>query len=130
MDRTAKSVLEFLVVKADGGFERADQIADDIFRGIVEQSGQPQGWSTFGFQLTHQTFDQQTVLSHGKCRMAFGLTIPPRNACQAMRDILDLNIERGRIEEIEPAAAQHALPGAAGIASQCHSVCLKLFGVR
>jgi hypothetical protein len=31
-----------------------------------------------------------------------------------MRDVLDLDIERGGVEQVEPPAGQHALPGAGG----------------
>ena len=43
---------------------------------------------------------------------ADGLAVPARDAREPMRDVLDLDVERGRIEQIEPAARQHALPGA------------------
>ena len=43
---------------------------------------------------------------------AAGLAVPARDAGEAMRDVLDLDVERRGIEQIEPAARQHALPGA------------------
>src|SRR4051812_19482041 len=45
---------------------------------------------------------------------ALGLAIPARDARKPMRDVLDLNIKRRGVEQIEAAAGQHALPGARG----------------
>src|SRR5262252_5642493 len=54
---------------------------------------------------------QQRVLCHRENVITMGLSVPPRHPRQTMSDILDLNVERRRIEEIEPAPRQHALPG-------------------
>ena len=43
---------------------------------------------------------------------ALGLAVPARDAREPVRDVLDLDVERGGIEQVEPAARQHALPGA------------------
>ena len=45
-----------------------------------------------------------------------GLAVPARDARETMRDVLDLDVERGGVEQIEPAARQHALPGARRVA--------------
>jgi hypothetical protein len=39
-----------------------------------------------------------------------GLAIPARDARQTVCDILDLDVEWGGIEEVEPAALEHSLP--------------------
>ena len=41
-----------------------------------------------------------------------GLAVPARHAGEPVRDVVDLDVERRRVEQIEPAARQHALPGA------------------
>ena len=43
------------------------------------------------------------VLSNRKCMLSDRLTIPPRNAGKAMSDIIDLDVLRGGVEEIEAA---------------------------
>ena len=43
---------------------------------------------------------------------ADGLAVPARHPGEAVGDVLDLDVERGGIEQVEPAARQHALPGA------------------
>src|SRR6185295_9022100 len=43
---------------------------------------------------------------------AFGLAVPARDARKTVRDVLDLDVERRGIEEIQSAAGKHALPGA------------------
>jgi hypothetical protein len=43
---------------------------------------------------------------------AVGLPVPAGDAGEAVRDVFQLNIERRRVEQIEPAARQHALPSA------------------
>jgi hypothetical protein len=40
------------------------------------------------------------------------LAVPAGDAGEAMGDVLDLDVERRGVEQVEPAARQHALPGA------------------
>ena len=47
-----------------------------------------------------------------KACVAVGLAVPAGDAGKPMSDVLDLDVERRGIEQIEPAPAQHALPGA------------------
>ena len=42
------------------------------------------------------------------------LPVPARDAGEAMSDVLHLDVLRGRVEQIESAAGQHALPGPRG----------------
>ena len=55
---------------------------------------------------------QERVLRHREDVVADGLPVPARDAREAVRDVLDLDVERRRVEEVEPPAGQHALPGA------------------
>ena len=57
--------------------------------------------------------DQQRVLRDREDMRAHGLAVPARDAGEPVRDVLDLDVERRGIEQVEPAARQHALPGAA-----------------
>ena len=41
-----------------------------------------------------------------------GLSVPAGDASEPMGDVGDLDVERRRIEEIEPPPGQHPLPGA------------------
>ena len=43
---------------------------------------------------------------------AVGLSVPARDAGEPVRDVLDLDVERRGVEQIEPPPRQHALPGA------------------
>ena len=56
--------------------------------------------------------DQQRMLRDREDVRAVRLAVPARDARQAVRDILDLDVERRGIEQVEPATRQHALPGA------------------
>ena len=51
-------------------------------------------------------------LSGGKGVLALGLSIPTGDTGEAVGDVLNLDVERGRIEQVETASGQHALPGA------------------
>jgi hypothetical protein len=42
---------------------------------------------------------------------SLGLTVPAGDPRQPMRDIFDFNVEGRRVQQVEPAAAEHALPG-------------------
>ncbi len=59
-----------------------------------------------------QRFDQEAVLRHRVDIGADGLSVPARDPRQAMRDVFKLDVERRGVEQIEPAARQHPLPGA------------------
>jgi hypothetical protein len=56
--------------------------------------------------------DHDAVLGHRKGVLADGLAVPPRNPGQAVGDVLDLNVKRRGVEQIQASARQHALPGA------------------
>src|SRR6516164_9028135 len=52
------------------------------------------------------------MLSHREDMRALGLAVPACDAGKPVRDVLDLDVERRGVEQIEPSARQHALPGA------------------
>jgi len=52
------------------------------------------------------------VLCDGERVRALRLPVPARDTGEAMRDVLDLDVQRRRIEKIESPSAQHSLPGA------------------
>ena len=60
------------------------------------------------------------MLRHREGMSALGLAVPPRHPRQPMGDVLDLDIERRGIEEIEPPSRQHALPGPRCLAVALH----------
>jgi hypothetical protein len=44
--------------------------------------------------------------------LADGLAVPPRDAGEAMGDVLDLDVHGRGVEQVEAAAGKHPLPGA------------------
>src|SRR5580658_4410609 len=52
------------------------------------------------------------MLRDGKSMWAVRLPVPSCQPGKAMGDVRNLDVERGRIEQVEPSSAQHALPGA------------------
>ena len=87
-------LLDRAVVVADGRLERRDHVADDVFRRVMQQRGESIGGARGGFGGGEQSLDQQRVLSDRKDLVAARLPVPARDARQAMRNILDLDIER------------------------------------
>src|SRR6185295_6198920 len=65
-----------------------------------------------GAQLGRDALYQHTVLRHGKCMLALGLAVPSRHARQSVCDVLNFDIQRRGIQQVQPATAEHALPGA------------------
>ncbi|MGY3360983.1 hypothetical protein ACVWZK_007646 [Bradyrhizobium sp. GM0.4] len=78
----------------------------------MQQRGKPHALIHAGILVPHHGFDQQRMLRDREDVCADGLAVPAGNTRQPMRDVGDLDIERGGIEQIEPPARQHALPGA------------------
>src|SRR5262249_35807237 len=52
------------------------------------------------------------MLGHRESVLAIGLPIPTGDASKPVGDVLDLDVERRGVEQVEPSPAQHALPGA------------------
>ena len=103
-----------LVVATEHGLERRDHVADDIFRGVVQQRCNPEADVDPRHLLAHDGFHQQRVLRYRENMRAAGLSVPACYARQPIGDVGDLDIERGRVEQIEPPPRQHPLPGAVG----------------
>jgi len=70
------------------------------------------GFSTAEAAARH-LLDQERVLRNREDAGAGGLAVPAGDAGKPMRDVLDLDVERRGVEQVEPPARQHALPGAA-----------------
>ena len=111
MDCRLEALFDWLVVAADNRLERRNHVANDIFGRIMEQRRQPIARRGARFARQGDLFDKQAVLSDGKGMIADGLSVPAGNTGQAVGDVVDFHIQRRGVEEIEPAAGQHALPG-------------------
>jgi hypothetical protein len=112
MDRSQQAELKILIVDTDGCLERAYQIADDIFGRVMQKRGKTSRPRQARPQFLNEALDHHAMLRNRKRVRASGLAVPARNPGKAMGDIFDFHVERRRIEEIEPAPAEHALPRA------------------
>src|SRR3984957_8458771 len=104
MDRSEQTPLDGLVGVADHRFERRDHVADHVFGRVVQQHGKPSAAIQARSAPVGQRLDQERVLRDGENMRAARLSVPARYAREPMRDILDLDIERRRVEQIEPPA--------------------------
>src|SRR4051812_29284571 len=104
--------LDRLVAVTDHRLEGRDHVADHIFGGVVQQHGKSSAAVEPRYLLPRQYLDQQSVLRHRIDMRALGLAVPARDAGEAMGNVFELDIERRRVKQVEPAARQHALPGA------------------
>jgi hypothetical protein len=59
-----------------------------------------------------QRFDEQLMRRDGKDVTALRLSVPARDAREAMRNVIDFDVERGGVEQIEASSGQHPLPRA------------------
>ena len=111
VDGLQQPVLERLVVDADGGLERADEVADHVFGRIVQQRGQPPAARQVRL---HGGGD----LLHRRRRLRQIERRPRHSRCQrlaeAVGDVLYLDVLGRGIEQVEAAARQHALPAHPG----------------
>ena len=83
----------------------------------MEEGGEPPFRRPVRVAFGCYLFDDQDVLGDGEGVVADRLAVPARDAGEAVGDILDFDIARRGIEQVEAAARQHALPGARGVAS-------------
>jgi len=88
------------VTGTGGGGDRFVSVAPDMGGEPIAPAG----------PASRDLLRQQGVLRHRENMIAAGLSVPARHPGESMSDVLDLDVERRRIEEIEPAARQHALP--------------------
>ena len=120
MDRREKARLHRLVRVADHRLERRDHVADHVFRSIVEENAES-ARAVEACARARDGLDQERMLGHRVDVRAPGLAVPARHAREPVRDVGDLDVERGRIEQIEPAPGQHALPSAECLGGHCRS---------
>jgi len=112
VDGARQARLDVLIGLPDDRLERRDHVTEDVFGGVVEKERQPGGRREVRPQIGADRLHQQRMLRHRKDVVADRLPVPARDAREAVRDVLDLDVERGGIEEVEPPPRQHALPGA------------------
>ena len=67
-----------------------------------------------GFEMAADGLDQQRMLRHRKDVRPGRLAVPAGDAGEAVRDVVELDVERGGVEQVEAASGQHSLPGARG----------------
>ena len=67
--------------------------------------------SSRGLDLADDGLDEKAMLRHRECVLAVGLAVPAGDAGEPMGDVLDLDVERRGVEQVEPPPAQHPLPG-------------------
>ena len=119
MNSREQALLDRLIGVADHRFERRNHVADDVFGRVVQQDRQTARVVKLRRVCACQRFDQERMLRHGKDVRAMRLAIPARDARKPVRDILDFDVERRWIEQIEPPPRQHSLPGARRICGSC-----------
>ena len=112
-DRPLEARLDPLVIAADRRLERRDHVADHIFGRVMQQRRQPRLARRGRIPGREQSLHQQRMLRDGEDLGPLRLAVPARHARQPMGDVADLDVERRRIDEIEPPSRQHPLPGAA-----------------
>jgi hypothetical protein len=110
VDGVLQPGLEVLVADAQRRLERADHVADHILAGVVQQGGQPPFRLEVRLDVGGDLLDHHAVLGHREAVLAGGLAVPARHPGQAVGDVLDLDVHRRGIQQVEPAARQHALP--------------------
>jgi len=109
MDRRQEPRLDGLVGVPDHRLERRDHVADHVFGRIVQQRGQTMRPAEAD-ALPGDGLDQQRMLGDRIDMGAFGLAVPARHPGEPVGDVRHLDVERGWVEEVEPASRQHALP--------------------
>ncbi len=76
----------------------------------MQQGREPPSGLEPGLQPADQVLDHHGVLGDREGVRPGRLAVPARHPRQAMGDVVDLDVERGGVQQIEPAAGQHALP--------------------
>ena len=112
MDRGCQPLIQRAIAGADRRLDRRDHVTDYIFGCVVQKGRKPPFRRPIGFEAAANHLDQQGMLGHRIGVIAARLPVPARDKGQTMGDIDDLDIHRGGIKQIKPAARQHALPSA------------------
>lgn len=76
MDSDHQPVLNDFIVLGQNNLERRDHIANDVFRGIMQQAGQSPFTVDAGVHLAEQPFHQNRVLGNAEGPLAPGLAVP------------------------------------------------------
>ena len=76
----------------------------------MQKRRQPPARFDVGTKMGEDLFDHDGMLGDRKRVSAGCLAVPAGDAGQAVGDVLDLDVEGGRIEQVEAAAGQHSLP--------------------
>jgi hypothetical protein len=101
VDRSQQSLLDGLVRMANYGLEGRNYIADDIFGSVVQEQREAKPAVDVADAMARNRLDKQCVLCDGKNMLADGLAVPSGDARKPMRNILDFDVERGGIKEIQ-----------------------------
>ena len=113
VDRPHEPRLDPPVVAADRRLERRDQVADHVFGAVVEQRREFFPRRRLRVGGGEQRLDEKRVLGDREDLRPPGLAVPARDAREPMGDVADLDVERRRVDDVEPPPRQHPLPGAA-----------------
>ncbi len=112
MHRGGQPGVKLAILRPDRGFYRAYHVTDHIFRRIMQKCRQLPARGNSRILPAEDFLNQKGMFGHRIGPVAPGLSVPARHEGQAMGDILDLDVHRGRVQQIQPATRQHALPGA------------------
>ncbi len=88
------------VVERQRRLEGANQVTNDVFRRIVDEGREPEPLVQLGLKLRNDRLDEQTMLGNRESMFALGLSVPTGDASEPVGDILDLDIERRRVEQV------------------------------
>ena len=98
--------LDGLVGVADHRLEGRDDVADHVFRRIVQEHGEPPCAGQSGWRLPRSP-RPGGVLRHREDVVPDRLPVPARDAGEAVGDVLELDVKRRRVEEVEAPAEEH-----------------------
>ena len=107
-----QAVFKGLVIQPQRRLERRDHVAHHIFRRIMQQGHQPRGPVQLPVDVGGDALHQHAMLRHREGMVALGLAIPPGHPRQPMGNVLDLDIKRRGVQQVEPPSRKHPLPGA------------------
>ena len=110
VDRSEQAVLHRFVGAADDRLERRDHVADHVFGRVVQHQREGEPSIDVAVLLPRDLADEQRVLRHRKNVLAHGLAVPACDPGEAVGDVLDFDVERRGVEQVEPASRQHPLP--------------------
>ena len=99
MDRRLQPRFDGLVGVPDHRLEGRDHVADHVFGCIVQQDGEPVA-GIDAQVLASDQLGEQRVLGDGENMRPRGLPVPARDAGEPVGDVLDLDVERGGVEQV------------------------------